>query len=222
MRITWANHSKRWILVSNVSVTCNGFCEFFHTGSVSVCLSSSVKSMMTSAAPCPGTRNPIVVYLMNKRPKQVSLFFEVAHSFSTKPLHFCHHSFWTFCLAVLQPGDAHESTFPQICIHFRTCRTSILESAISQNGLVQVPLRYSLQGNRNILPLGLFPLGLRVLDAFRSFCCMKEFGDGFDSVTFPRLLISWRKLQLSPFTHCPLVSHCQQSPSFLCARCFVP
>ena len=33
------------------------------------------------------------------------------------------------------------------------------------------------QGHRDILPLGLFPLGLRVLDAFLSFCCMKEFGD---------------------------------------------
>ena len=38
----------------------------------------------------------------------------------------------------------------------------------------------------------------------------------------PRLLISWRKLQLSPFTHCPLASHCQQSPRILCTRCFVP
>ena len=28
------------------------------------------------------------------------------------------------------------------------------------------------------------PLGLRVLYDFRSFCCMKEFGDGFDGVTF--------------------------------------
>ena len=28
MRITWANHSKRWILVSNVSMTYDGFCEF--------------------------------------------------------------------------------------------------------------------------------------------------------------------------------------------------
>ena len=27
MRITWANHSKRWILVSNVSMTYDGFCE---------------------------------------------------------------------------------------------------------------------------------------------------------------------------------------------------
>ena len=30
------------------------------------------------------------------------------------------------------------------------------------------------------LPLGLLPLGLWVLDASLSFCCMKEFGDGFD------------------------------------------
>ena len=27
MRFTWANHSKRWILVSNVGMTCNGFSE---------------------------------------------------------------------------------------------------------------------------------------------------------------------------------------------------
>ena len=39
-------------------------------------------------------------------------------------------------------------------------------------------------------PLGLLPLGLGVLDAFRSLCCMKEFGDGFDGELFPRLLIS--------------------------------
>ena len=39
---------------------------------------------------------------------------------------------------------------------------------------------------------------------------------------FPRLFISWRKLQLSPFTHCTLVSHCQQSPRILCTSCFVP
>ena len=36
----------------------------------------------------------------------------------------------TFCLAVLQPGDAHKSTFPQICTHSRTCRTSTPEDAI--------------------------------------------------------------------------------------------
>ena len=30
--------------------------------------------------------------------------------------------------------------------------------------------------------------------------------------------MSWRKQQLFPFTHCPLVSHCQQSPRILCRR----
>ena len=38
---------------------------------------------------------------------------------------------------------------------------------------------------------GTLPLGLLVLDDFRSFCCMKEFGDGFNGVTFPRLFVSW-------------------------------
>ena len=61
-----------------------------------------------------------------------------------------------------------------------------------------------MQGHRDILPLGLVPLGLRVLDDFRSFCCMKECGDGFDGVTFPRLFKSWRKLQLSPFHTLPV------------------
>ena len=66
-----------------------------HVGSVSVCLGSSVKSMKTSATPCPEIRNTIVVY------------------FPAKPPHFCHHSFKTFCKAVHQPGDAHKSTFHQ-------------------------------------------------------------------------------------------------------------
>ena len=69
--------------------------------------------------------------------------------------------------------------------------------------------------------LGLLPLGLLVLDDFRSFCRMKEFGDGFDGELFPRLFTSWRKLQLSPFEHCPLAFHCQKYPRLLCSRCFL-
>ena len=79
-----------------------------------------------------------------------------------------------------------------------------------------------MHGNRDILPLGLLHLGLLVLDSFLSFCRVEELGDGFDGVTFPRLLISWRKPQQPPFTHCPLASHCQRSPRVLCSRCFVP
>ena len=64
MRFTWANLSERRILVSNFSVTCNGFCELLHIGSVSACLSSSVRLRLTSAAPCPEIGNPIVLYSM--------------------------------------------------------------------------------------------------------------------------------------------------------------
>ena len=54
------------------------------------------------------------------------------------------------------------------------------------------------------LSLGLFPLGLLVLDAFLSVCCMKEFGDGFGCVIFPRLLISCRKLPIVSFHTLPV------------------
>ena len=39
---------------------------------------------------------------------------------------------------------------------------------------MQVPLRKSLHGSRAIFPLGLLPLGLRVLDAFLSLCCIER------------------------------------------------
>ena len=55
--------------------------RILHIGLVSVCLSSSAKSMKTSAAPYPEIRNPIVVYLMSKRPKQVSMLSDDAQSF---------------------------------------------------------------------------------------------------------------------------------------------
>ena len=66
--------------------------EFYTSDRFSVCLSSSVKSMTTSAAPCPGILNPIVVYLMS-RIQRVSPFFHNAHSASTYLRHFCHHFF---------------------------------------------------------------------------------------------------------------------------------
>ena len=51
---------------------------------------------------------------------------------------------------------------------------------------------------------------------------MKEIGDEFGCVIFHVFFISWRKLQLSPLEHCPLNSHCQQSPRILHTLCFCP
>ena len=123
-------HASTFLQICNHSWSCrtSAFVNFTHVGLVSVCLSSSVKSMKTSAAPCPGIRNPIVVYLMS-RIQRVSPFYRIAHASSTLPLHFCHHSFWTFCEAVHQPDNVHASTFRQICNHPWSCGTSILEGA---------------------------------------------------------------------------------------------
>ena len=77
------------------------------------------------------------------------------------------HGYCTFAIILWRPFAGpffnlamRIRAFSQICIHFRTCRTSILEGAtFSQNKLVQVPLRKSLQGNRDILPLGTLASG---------------------------------------------------------------
>ena len=60
----------------------------------------------------------------------LQILFRSNHPSSIKPLHFCHHSFWTFLSTVHPPDDAHMSTFPQIDNHSWSCRTSILEGAI--------------------------------------------------------------------------------------------
>ena len=107
------NISDRRILISNFSVTCNGFPP---------CLGSSVRLTTTSAAPCDEIRNTIVVFSMICTQKvgdstqngchalqsvatldhdlchgwqRVAPFDPAAHTFTKWLLHFCHHSFWT-------------------------------------------------------------------------------------------------------------------------------
>ena len=74
--------------------------------------------MKTSAAPDPGIRNAIVVYLKSHI-QPVSPFYRKAHASSTWPLHFCHHSFWTFCVghAIVQADNAPDCGVAQGVIH---------------------------------------------------------------------------------------------------------
>ena len=112
-------------------------------------------------------------------------------------------------------------TSPRTDNHSWSCSTNILEdAAFHKMSCCKFLQRTHCKAIVTFYHWDSLPLGLRVLDDFRSLCCMKEFGDGFDGELFPHLFISWRKLQLSPFTHCPLVSHCHQSPRILCTRCF--
>ena len=142
-----------------------------------------------------------------------------------------HHSHCTFVTILVRPfarlffnlAMRIRALFPLTCIPFRTCRTSILEDAI----IHRMEWCKFLRGNPGtavepFFPLGLLPLGLLVLDACLTLCCVEDLGEGFGCVDFARLIISRRKLQLSPLEHCPLAFHCQQSPRLLGSRCFVP
>ena len=91
-----ANQSKRWILVSNVCVTYNGFRQFY----------TSDRFPYVWALPqnrCRLRRLHVLEYatqlscvwwvsILNRSPCSVVMLI-LLHS----PLHFCHHSFWTFC-----------------------------------------------------------------------------------------------------------------------------
>ena len=114
--------------------------------------------------------------------------------------------------AVHQPDDLRMSTFPQIDNRSWSFRTSILEGAIFH----KMSYCKFLQGNpckaiETFYRWVFFPLGLRVLDDFRSFCCMKEFGDGFDGVTFPRLFISCNCLLSHTARWSPIANNLQES-----------
>ena len=115
------------------------------------------------------------------------------------------------------------STFPQTDNHSWSCRTSIMEGATFH----KMSYCKFLWGNpckaiETFYHWDFFLWDFEFSMIFDHSAAWKNSETEFDGVTFPRLLISWRKLQLSPFTHCPLVSHCQQSPRILCTRYFVP
>ena len=99
-----------------------------HIGSVSVCLSSSVKSMKTSALHILEYATPLSCIWWvedNGSHRCIVSLTLLHHSHCT----FVTILFWTFRLAVHQPDGVHTSTFHRIWNHSWSCRTSILEGA---------------------------------------------------------------------------------------------
>ena len=199
MRITWANHSKRWILVSNVSMTYHGFSE------------SNTSDWFQYVWALPQNRWRI---------RRLHIF-SYAHQLSCNFQHSrCTFVTILFRLLARLFINLARALFSKSASMFGLVQQAFWRCHFSQNGCKF--LWGNPYGSRAIFPLGLLPRGLLVLDAFFTLCCMKELGEGFNCVFFARLLISWRKLQLSPLEHCPLAYHCQQSRRFLCSRCCVP
>ena len=77
------------------------------------------------------------------------------------------------------------STFPKICNHSWSCRTNILESAIFH----KMSCCKFLWGNPCKAIETFYHWDFVLWDSgFSMICCMKEFGDGFDGVTFSTLI----------------------------------
>ena len=194
--ITWANHSKRWILVSNVRMTNDGFCEV-NTSDWFPCVWALPQNR------CRLRRLHILKYAT-----QLSCNFQHCHCTFVTIL------FRPFARLFFNLAMRIRALFSQICIHSPTCKTSILEDAICHRmnwckflwgdpcRAIETSFHWDFASGTS---------GSR--------CISLELGEGFGWVVFARLLISWRKLQSSPLEHCPLAFHCQHSPGVLCSRC---
>ena len=140
---------------------------------------------MTGVTLYNGSHRSIVTFVIGSQ--QVAMFYHASHTSSTLLLHFCHYSFCTFFTRLfINLTMCIRALFPKSDNHSWSCRTSSLEGAtLHRMKKCKFLCGNPLHGHRDILPLG-----LRVLDAFLSFCCTKEFGDGFGCVFLKRLLTS--------------------------------
>ena len=203
IRITWWNYSKRWFSVSNVGVTWHGFGEL------------NTSDWLQYVWASPQNRWRLRRLHIMKYATQLSCI-----------LQYCHSTFGTILFRLLARLFINlvvciRALFPKFASIFQTCGTSTPEDAISH----RMELCKFLWGNpctavEPFSHLDFCLLGLLVLDAFFTFCCVEDLGGGFGCVDFARLSLSCRQLHLSPFEHYPLAFHCQQSPRLLCSHCF--
>ena len=199
--------SEGFCLVSSVSVTYKGLCEFYTSGRF-----PCVWAILEHA-----TQLSFIWWVsIHNRSLSVVMLILLQHSHCT----FVTILFRTFCQAVLRLGDAQKSKSATTLglveqAYWRMPLFTEWFGASSFEVILAGPSRHSTTGT-----LASGTLGSRRI--FLILPRMKELGEGFGCVDFARLSISWRKLQLSPLEHCPLAFHCQQSPRILCTRCFVP
>ena len=176
MRITWANHSKRWILVSNVSMTYHGFSE-----------SNTYWFQYVWALP-------------QNRWSQLSCILQYSHC--------------TFVTILCRP-------FARLFVNLAVCIRAIFTTSASFLWLVEqafwrVPFFTEWIGASSFEVILARPSRHSTTGTFlwdfgfsMHFSLIllrwKNLGDVFGCVElFPRLFISWRKLQLSPFDTLPV------------------
>ena len=108
--------------------------------------------------------------------------------------------------------------FAKNWISNQTCNFEIREDANNHTTDEVISARFLI-----FLPEGPLPVGALPFEGFLPSCCVCDLGAREDDrAFFPRLLSSWRKLQASPFEHCPFDFHWKHSPSFLSTLTFFP
>ena len=155
------------------------------------------------------------------RIQRVSPFYHVAHASSATAL--LSSFFLDLLVGCSSTWRCAYEHFPQFCKHSWTCITSILEGATFH----RMSYCKFLWGNP--------------CRAIETFYHWDLFLWDFGFSTHFSHSVAWKNLETDSavsffhayryrdgncncllFTHCPLVSHCQQSPRILCTRCFVP
>ena len=151
MRITWANHSKRWIFVSNVSMTYDGLCEL-NTSDWFPCVWTLPQNRWRHRRlHILKDANPIVVYSSNMAAALLSPFF-----------------FGPFARLFFNLAMCIRALFPKSATIFWLVEQALWRMPLSTEWSGASSFLQTLHGNRAIFPLGLLPLGLLVLDAFHT------------------------------------------------------
>ena len=241
MRFTWTNITERRILVSNFGVTCNSLWEFHtlywlrHVGALpekelrrrhvlKYATHLSCIRKLTSG----WILSQFQTTFSNRFPR--SIVTSIWDRFSFLPIFLFQYSHSTFVIILFRP-------FCRLFINLTMCEWALFPKPTTTLGLVEpafwkVPFftKWVIASSFEVIlakpsrhsTAGTSASGTSGNRWFSHILPQERITRRIWWWTFPRLFKSWRKLQLSPSTHCPLVSHCQQAPRILCTRCFVP
>ena len=198
MRFFWANISERRILVSNYSMACNSLCEFHTLDWLPHVCALPENTFRRRHVLKYATQLSCIRWLPFRRLlSQFLITPRILFSRSIVTLIYKKSSFLSiiifqlsYCVFVIILFGPLSRLF----INLTECIRALIPKYASILRLVELPFLEGVTFHKKSYckffssETGILFLGFRVLDVFLSFCCMKEFGDGFDGVIFFTLI----------------------------------
>ena len=238
MRFTWANISERRILVSNLSVTRNSLCELHtldwsrHVGALPEnrlrrlhVLKYATQLSCIRKLTFRWISSQFLITSFHGFPR--SIVTSIWDRFSFLPIYLLQHSHSTFVIIRFRP-------FSRLFINLTMCVRALFLKPATTLGLVEqafwrVPFftEWICASSFEVIlarQSSHFPSKASASKTLGSRCIFhilphRRARRRIRLCRFCTLMISWRKLQMSPLEHCPLAFHCQHSPRVLCSRC---